>query len=119
MSPDIENVSLIGFTRKDQRGEHRTTLTRSRDKIRIIPKATQIELVKTKAEDVSVIGKLDYADANKMEIHLTADDNSIYKIIVPNELLCDIVRPHWEDIVHITGKRVADKIYLEDIKKEE
>ncbi len=113
LSPDLKNVNLVGFTTTRDNKENYANLIRTSKDIKI--KNIIEEDDTTEGELRTITGKLDFASAAKHEVQLTDEDGSKYTVIVPHEILSDIVKPYWEDIVEITGRTYGNKIYFEDI----
>ncbi len=117
ISPDVENVELVGLTIKRHGKERRLALIRSSKEINLPHTVTAEQLADT--ERIEVTGKLEWASKIQSEVRLVGDEGIIYRIIVPKGIMSDIVRPYWEENVKIAGHKVKEKsiIYFEDIEK--
>lgn len=80
----------------------------------------------TTDEEITVRGKLQYADAmdeHKVVKLRDVDSEMTWKIIVPDAYMKDVVQPHFDEDVKIVGKRMAKKrtlkstLYLMEIEK--
>ena len=119
IAPDGKVVSQVGFTSQKYEDEKQVSLTLTREKIK--PRAEkdlpEKQVVKTN-EMARVKGVLRAADTlrNRHHIKLAGDDGIVYTIIVPRQLMTDIVRPHFGNYVEIIGNWFGEKqIVLDDI----
>lgn len=116
LSPDNKEVSLVGLTALKEGKDNTVAFTRSADEIKIAPIIHNINV--SEMEDILVTGKLTYANAANNDIKLVTNENESYTIFVPKGLLADIVKPYWEQIVTIRGRKQERKIYFEDLQVE-
>jgi hypothetical protein len=125
IAPDGEDVRQVGFTVVRGTAEKRVVLRRVQDEITPIGAgAGQLPAKGSKKKDEIVVvkGQLLFADHRKVErgiIELVEDDDPTkrYKVIVPEGMMSDIVRPLWEYTVIVTGRRTRRGIFLEDIQQ--
>jgi len=79
----------------------------------------EIALEEEPEERVVIRGTLKYADALKEEgeIRLLDEKGGIHKVVVPEGMLADIVRPSFEKVVTLTGMKRGAIIRLLDIEE--
>ena len=127
IAPDGERVSQVGFTQVGSGKERAVQLTRLQDKITISVGRQQTRS-DDEAEQVQVVGALQYADARKSAlglIKLVDRENKEHNILVPTGWMADIVQPYWQDQVIVTGirrrkfRRYREVIELTDIDRAE
>lgn len=119
IAPDGEAVRAIGFTTSIQGRERRVLLERTADQV--VPPGT-IASATEERELIAVDGTLKYADStkhNRDEIRIVDDHGHKHKILVPEGMMDDIVRPLWDFGVRIRGRKQRGFIVLEDITKTE
>jgi hypothetical protein len=104
IAPDGERVRLVGFTAIKDGSERRVVLEKSQEYVR---KLTEAVVPPTKKEQVTVKGRLLWADAtrpmkgNRLRVVDSAEKQ--HRIVV-REGLGDIVRSLWEEEVTVTGE---------------
>jgi hypothetical protein len=120
IAPDGEQIQTVGFT-SVREGHERTVALRPP---RRAAPGTQSNIVDgnkaAQSPDVTVNGTLLYADAmedRKKVIKLVDASGIRHSIVVPAGMMDDIVRPLWDSIVTVTGKRKGQQIVLTDITK--
>ena len=124
IAPDGEDVRQVGFTIVRGNAEKRVALRRIQEEIKPFglglaqPTAPS---ARKRNEIVTVKGQLLFADHRKTEkgrIELLdyQDPTKSYKVIVPEGMMSDIVRPLWEDTVIVTGRHTRRGILLADIQ---
>ncbi len=117
IAPDGDAVRAIGFTASIQGTERRVLLERTADQITALgPTAIDTQTV----QQIEVTGTLKYADSTKKdrdEIRIIDTRGKMYKIVVPEGMMDDIVRPLWDFEVRIRGRRQRDFIVLEDVSR--
>lgn len=124
IAPDGEDVRQVGFTVIRGSTEKRVALRRLQDEItphRLGPEQPTAPSAK-RSKIVTVKGQLLLADHRKTErgvIELVdhQDPTKRYKVIVPEGMMGDIVRPLWEYTVEVTGRSTRRGILLEAIKQ--
>lgn len=117
MAPDGEQITQVGFTTIRKGRETRLALTRQRG---AIPAVHLLQPVDQRGEFASIEGRLRYADSThpeKGQIRLVDEQDRQHKIIVPEGLMNDIVRPLWDYKVIVEGKRIGHMIHLQDIRE--
>ena len=123
IAPDGEEVSQVGFTTVHKGVERRIALRRPRTAVAAIGKPQQEAGRQVDKEtQVSVRGRLLLADHRKGikgHIKLVDSEGDEHKIIVPEGMMSDIVRPLWEYKVEVIGVQKNKSLLLEDIKKAE
>ena len=120
IAPDGTEVNLVGFTTIRNGVEMKVSLTEPRDKIELSLESLFEEDVDTEREMMSITGRLLFADATSSEkqaIKLVDSSGKSYRIIVPEGMMSDIVRPLWEETVTVTGFYRRREIQLVDIKR--
>jgi hypothetical protein len=125
IAPDGEDVNQVGFTAVTGGVEKSVALRRPKEEITTVKPIHELVTSKDKTQRVTVKGQLLFADHRKaergiIEIVETGGEGKTYKIIVPEGMMSDIVRPLWEYTVEVTGKRTGKvTIMLEDIRQAE
>ena len=116
IAPDGESVKGVGFTAIIDGDERKIPLLREQVSITQISKKT---IGSHNAEFMEqVTGQLRYANSIKEnEIKLVDEFGKIHKIVVPEGMMSDIVKPLWYEIVTVTGKLQGKKIILNNIQK--
>lgn len=119
IAPDGDAVRAIGFTAGISGTERRVLLTRTFNEIALPePPGEDSELGKR----VEVQGTLKYADSTKTdrnEIRIVDSQGTKHRIMVPEGMMDDIVRPLWDFEVLVRGTRRRGVIVLQDISKTE
>lgn len=117
IAPDGEKVSMVGLTKVRENKEIGLALTKKRNEISVTPKSEENKEAVTKIM-TSVTGRLLFADALRSEsqIQLIEENSSVkHKIIVPEGMMDDIVKPLWDEVVIVKGLKIKNKIYLNEI----
>ncbi len=119
IAPDGTAVKAVGFTANLSGRERRVLLTRTSDEIALPEPPTQEAELRRQGE---VQGTLKYADStktNRNEIRIIDAHGARHRVIVPEGMMDDIVRPLWDFEVRVHGTRQRDLILLQDISKAE
>ncbi|MEW6531365.1 MAG: hypothetical protein AB1473_11035 [Thermodesulfobacteriota bacterium] len=118
IAPDGQQVKAVGFTTFREQRERRVLLTKPAAEAMAVP---QIAVEEEPEERVVIRGTLKYADALKEEgeIRLLDEKGGIHKVLVPEGMLADIVRPSFDKAVILTGMRRGPIIRLLDIEEAE
>lgn len=114
VSPDGEAIKSVGLTASVQGVERRVMLSHT------IRTSTPSGPRSKGKEAVTVQGTLKYADStksNRSEIRLIGEDGTRYAVVVPPGMMDDVVRPHWDAEVKVTGIKKGGKIVLSDIEE--
>lgn len=117
IAPDGKAVRAVGFTARNACGERRVVLRRLQSKI--TPPEGAIS-VRAMAQRVTVTGTLKFADSrreNHNVIEVIEQGGSRHRILVPEGMMDDIVRPLWDYEVKVVGYRRKNCVHLEDIQK--
>ena len=118
MAPDGETVRQIGFTALRCGSERFVEVTKPAKEF----PSPNIEKLPIESELVEVKGVLRYADATHGDSGLIKiideDSGDKHTIKVPEGMMSDIVRPMWDSVVTIKGKRKGQIIMLEDIQED-
>jgi hypothetical protein len=120
IAPDGVEVDLVGFTTVRNGIERRVTLTEPRDSIELSLERLVEDGEDTTREMKSITGRLLFADATSSEtqmIKLVDASGKSYRVIVPEGMMSDIVRPLWEETVIVTGFYRRRRIQLVDIRQ--
>lgn len=115
LSPDGDDVNVVGFTTLRNGHERKVALTRSRGQDHSVEHMVTTE---QPTELVTVQGSLRFADSTKGQtgrIRLVEERGKTHDIIVPEGMMSDIVKPLWDDDVVVKGVRIGKSINLEDI----
>lgn len=120
IAPDGDKVKMVGLTKVTDGKEIRVKLDRTQEQIISSIKYSSSE---SESEDkglvIRVQGRLLLADAReaKRKIQLVDEDGTKQDVIVPEGMMDDIVKPLWDEVVVVIGKKVGRKIYLQEISK--
>ena len=96
IAPDGERVTQVGFTSTIAGTERRVPLRRTRSEL------TTPRRMSAEAQQVTITGRLLYADARKeknQSIRIIEDDGGPHVVKVPAGMMDDIVRPLWNEMV--------------------
>jgi hypothetical protein len=121
VAPDGEDVNFVGFSAL-RKGEMRTvSLTGVNIASAALPHSVGIAALTSTGEDsaVEIEGFLKEADSRNSKrgiIHVVDMEGSTHTVIVPPEMMGDIVKPLWDSYVVIIGERRKSAIYSADIR---
>jgi hypothetical protein len=118
LAPDGDKIKMVGLTTKNNNKNESVALTISKNSFLNQIQEDQINL-DSASKIVTLEGILSFADSKKSKVKLTNKAKKDFEIIVPKELLSDIVKPYFEESVIITGNQKGKKIELKDIRKAE
>lgn len=116
LAPDATNINFVGLTANINKEIRTTALTRLRSDIKmpiILPPDEGAEA----DEPIEITGKLTGAELYAKDIQVTDVDGCSYKIIVPDGIMADIVRPYWEKIVCIKAIKRGKSLYYSDLSE--
>ena len=118
VAPDGNIVRQVGFTSIRPDGQRSVQITRPAQEFPIVP----VDPKPVSSELVAVKGVLRYADATSSKSGLIkvvegGDGGLTHLIEVPEGVMADIVRPMWDLVVIVRGRRKGDQIMLEDIQE--
>lgn len=107
IAPDGKNINNVELTTKYRGKSKIINLSRTSKEI---DKLTKHQSSSPNVEKITIIGELQAAQKVKSnEITVVDEENNSHKIVVAEELIDDIVRPHWGEKVAVTvsmkGKR--------------
>ena len=111
LAPDGEQVKVVGLTLL-RHGEER--------RVALIKKHFEQKAARISDETSSVIvGRLLFANATsgRKKIKIVDDEGIAHSLIVPEGMMADIVKPLWEDLVRVHGKKRGNNIHLEHIER--
>ncbi|MEW6348095.1 MAG: hypothetical protein AB1646_03480 [Thermodesulfobacteriota bacterium] len=119
IAPDGRKIRTVGFTATRSGTERRVNLQ--------IPRAEVDRLAHQEAspdrqeESVEVEGTLLLANSLSRQDQISIRDakDEVHKVIVPEGLMDDIVRPHWNRRVRVKGIRRGKEISLSSIEQQE
>lgn len=116
LAPDGERVRQVGFTAIRGGTERYVELTTPATEL-ITPSIP--EHPDSPSEPVEIRGILRYADATRgtgNQIRIIDDtDHTTHRVRVPAGMMNDIVRPMWDSVVTVIGRRTGNIIELQDI----
>ena len=117
IAPDGKKVSQVGFTVQREGKSKCVSITKPREEI-VITEETPIRRGK-RGDEVKVRGVLLFADSlHKLDaIKLRDKRGREHKILVPEGMMDDIVKPLWHDQVIVRGRKTSKGIHLDDIMK--
>jgi len=117
IAPDGKNIRQVGFTAIRAKSERFVELTKP--SVEFPPIA--MEDSSTKSEHVIVRGVLLYADGmhadNGLIKVIEEETKKTHTVMVPEGIMSDIVRPMWDSVIEVEGKREGNLIILEDIRE--
>ena len=119
LAPDGERVRQVGFSAIRGGAERSVELTTPATELATLSIPAQPD---TGGEIVTIRGALRYADAtrgNGDQIRIIDAEQKRHRVSVPTGMMNDIVRPMWDSIVTITGRRVRNVIELQDIQADD
>jgi len=119
-APDGKEIKLVGLTITRGKKERKVVFTKKQSEFKIVDtRFGETDDKKGKKQKIEVIGILSYADAKQNKIKIIDTKGKTYPIRVPEGLMADIVKPHWEDSVKVIGTLSGKTILLDDIDKVE
>ncbi|MBF0457951.1 MAG: hypothetical protein HQK99_08665 [Nitrospirae bacterium] len=114
IAPDGENINLVGFTVIRNGIEKMVSLKKRTDFITNMDENN----LSPNQEQTAVTGKLLYANSIRGdEIKVKEENGKTHKIVVPEGMMSDIVRPLWDCTVIVKGYYCNKVIMLEEIQK--
>lgn len=125
LAPDGEEISVVGLTAvsESSSGINKEKIAQLDVKRETISKQVKVEKSANaealRKENFSIRGYLRAANSirRRHDIQLLTEDGIIFRVQVPISLMDDIVRPHWNAEVEITGTLISEKtLILEDLK---
>ena len=118
IAPDGDKIRQVGFTVSRGGSTHHVGITRCSEDFKY---PSEDESSDKKDQAVEVRGTLRFADATRSssEIKIIDDGRKTYRVKVPEGMMNDIVRPMWDSVVEIRGRRDAETncITLEEIQE--
>lgn len=120
LSPDGEELSMVGITRLNKGKEEAVALTKPAKQIPIVASVKAAKKKEIVEKRIEVCGSLRLADSvskKRHQIGLVDDYGDMHTVIVPVGMMVDIVKPLWENRVVVTGTQKKKVIFLEDIRK--
>ena len=123
IAPDGSRVSAVGLRAVIDGKPRRVSFERNKRDLNDIPMPKVDEAtdeIQLADETTSVTGVLKYADAlkSKNEVKLLDESSKTWTITVPEGLMRDVVRPHFDENVQVAGRRIKRKsrsLYLDSI----
>lgn len=115
IAPDGDDISLVGLTTLRNGEQRNVALTRTRNTVSLLP---PLPPEQEEERHVKVSGTLRQAAYTKREqgrLQLDGSDGTKYRIIVPEGMMDDIVKPLWNDEVEVFGIQRDKGIHLLDI----
>lgn len=120
LAPDGKVVKTVGFRSISNGEERRVALTESEVDMPTALETRPEDDEGAAAERTTVRGTLLFADARDSEsnkIRLVDETRKTHRILVPEGMMTDIVKPLWEEQVIVTGPLRGRSIMLEDIRR--
>lgn len=116
VAPDGRQVKEVGLTTIRRGAEIHVPITRKRSQISLV---SSIAPTQDRGKLVKVEGQLLLADKTRKhrEIGLVDKKGKVHRVLVPEGMMSDIVKPLWECTVVVEGNRVDDVINLQDIRE--
>jgi hypothetical protein len=115
LRPDGDSIKAVGFTYSSASGEKRIIVKKQKEKLQVTSEPDP-ELINTiealkKGSDVTIRGILQVADKSKEKPEIQINCKGVfYTVRVPEGLIDDIVRPLWDKMVIIKGKKHSKTI---------
>lgn len=119
IAPDGPEVNFVGLSITRSGREKNVAMTKSvLDNKEWIKAVVPEEELKNKVTPVEITGELKLADAaHKRNRILVVDaENVQHSIIVPEGMMSDIVKPLWEEVVRVKGRKKGKNTILDDIE---
>jgi hypothetical protein len=121
IAPDGRNIELVGFTAVRGGAPKQVQLTYSRPIVPFFMDEAQRRSDAKPNDDVDMVevtGTLKMADSRRKtdEIQIISTGNLRHTIVVPPDMMSDIVKPLWDTEVTVTGVQKGKKIYLTQIR---
>jgi hypothetical protein len=114
IAPDGERVNFVGLSTMQNGAERAVALTTPSEQITLTGQLVQAE---DEGKPVVITGTLKAANAiGTNRISLVDEHNKRHRIIVPEGMMSDIVKPLWEDTVTVIGTKKGKDIQLNDIR---
>lgn len=120
LAPDGNDIRVVGFTAIGRGQEKRVSLTNPRDQIKLVAESKREQKGRERGKITTIEGRLLLADARRVgkeKIQLVDDEGQTHKVIIPEGMMSDIVKPLWEERVRVTGFYRGKSIRLEDISR--
>jgi hypothetical protein len=111
-APDGEHVKIVGLTSTRDTAIQRVLLKTPRPKApRVAPSSSSAD------KPIEIVGTLKFADDTQQtgRIQLLDNGGKRHKVIVPEGMMTDIVRPMWDTVVVVSGRKTSRGLVLEDI----
>ncbi|HVE71433.1 MAG TPA: hypothetical protein VNI54_08705 [Thermoanaerobaculia bacterium] len=111
-APDGSNVKIVGLTSTRDASTERVLLKTPR------PKAPRVSPASPRGgKTLEIVGTLKFADDTQQSgrIQLIDDTGKKHKIIVPEGMMADIVRPMWDTTVSVSAHKTLRGLVLDDI----
>lgn len=119
LAPDGSGIKLVGITAQINGQEKSVSLTTSRlNSVSLYPRDGDDHPDHHPIRHVTIKGTLRAASKTRGNyIKVIDNDGKAHKVIVPAELMSDIVRPLWDMEVTVTGTQRNNSIMLEHIDR--
>jgi hypothetical protein len=116
MAPDGDQVKVVGLAVMRDNRVKKVALTRQPESASAL---SSEGVSHPQAKYTIVTGVLKFADARRgaRRIEVVDERGEAHKVIVPEGMMGDIVKPLWEDVVVITGTKTPRGILLDDIRR--
>lgn len=122
--PDGDSIKTVGFTYSSDSGEKRIVVKTVKEMLEVsaeLPTTSSNNLLDgiENGEEITIRGILQVADKSKdkAEIRISCND-VLYRVRVPEGQIDDVVRPLWDKIVILKGKKHSKTIIdLEKIQE--
>jgi hypothetical protein len=116
IAPDGERIKMVGFSQA--RGSHPRHVELSTPRAKLSESRYRRQQ-RTEVEEVAQLtGTLLLADATqyKKTINIVDAQGKKHAVIVPDGLMDDIVRPHWNSEVMVKCSKTGGTLWLDDIR---
>ena len=117
IAPDGYHIRQVGLTSVSDGKERHLSINTPVTDLPLPPIGVETLLPLSDPEPVLIEGVLLYADAIKDNVVRIVDDfDRDHALEVPEGMMNDIVRPHWNSRVTVTGLRAGGRTTLQDIQ---
>ena len=123
IAPDGEDVNFVGFSALRKGVVRTVSLTGKTMESAVLAQAFAVAALKssaaaeTAADIRGFLKEADSRDSKRGIIHVVDEEGTSHTVIVPPEMMSDIVKPLWDSHVVVTGERKKKIIHLTDIRQ--
>lgn len=117
IAPDGDTVKTMNLVSSRNGSKRHIEFKKPKAQFKLLtgPPKSQLPEANNQEELITLIGTLSFADADKDTIKLTEGSGKKHKITVPEGLLSDIVKPHFQDEVEVQAIKRGNLFTLQDV----